>query len=78
MTGLVAGAVVVGPWLLVRAAVAIAHEGGHALSWLTQDPFKLFLVYLAGYVGPPLFGVAGAMPLSAGRVRPTLWLSLPW
>lgn len=100
MAGLAALAVVMGPWVLVRAAVTIAHEGGHALtasavggavdhirihragggghtdSWLEKDPFKRFLVSLAGYLGPPVFGVAGAMLLSTGRVRPTLWVSL--
>jgi len=40
------------------------------------DPVKQFLVGLAGYLGPPVFGVGGAMLLSTGRVRPLLWLSL--
>ena len=41
-----------------------------------KDPVKQFLVGLAGYLGPPVFGVGGAMLLSTGRVRPLLWLSL--
>jgi hypothetical protein len=43
---------------------------------LLKDPFKRFLLFLAGYLAPPLFGVGGAMLLSTGRVRPLLWLSL--
>ena len=41
-----------------------------------KDPVKQFVVGLAGYLGPPVFGVGGAMLLSTGRVRPLLWLSL--
>jgi hypothetical protein len=100
VTGLVAAAIAGGAWVVVRAAVTVAHEGGHALTaaavggrvvdiniyrhggGLTNAKIaeshqgKRFLFYLAGYIGPSLFGVAGAILLSTGRVRAALWLSL--
>jgi hypothetical protein len=99
VTGLVAAAIAAGAWVVARAAVTIAHEGGHALtasavggrvvdinifqdggglttSVIPDHDGKHFLVTIAGYIGPSLFGLAGAMLLSTGRVKAALWLSL--
>jgi hypothetical protein len=56
--------------------INIHRTGGGVTNFKLDDPAKQFLVFLAGYLGPPLFGLGGAMLLSTGRVRPTLWLSL--
>ena len=53
-----------------------APEYNRALARRRADAVKQFLVGLAGYLGPPVLGVGGAMLLSTGRVRPLLWLSL--
>ena len=99
VTGLVAAAGAAGAWVLARAAVTIAHEGGHALAASAvgvrvkhiqihangdggtafanlDSPGRDFLTTVAGYLAPPLFGTAGAILLSTGRVRAVLWLSL--
>jgi hypothetical protein len=56
--------------------INIHRTGGGVTNFLLDDPAKQFLVFLAGYLGPPLFGLGGAVLLSTGRVRPLLWLSL--
>jgi hypothetical protein len=56
--------------------ININRTGGGLTNFQLDDPFKRFLVFLAGYLGPPVFGICGAMLLSTGRVLPTLWLSL--
>jgi hypothetical protein len=50
-------------------------NGGTAFANL-DTPGRDFLTTVAGYLGPPLFGIAGAILLSTGRVRAVLWLSL--
>ena len=56
--------------------INIKRGGGGSTNDNVTDPAKSFLVFLAGYLGPPVFGLCGAMLLSTGRVRPTLWLSV--
>ena len=56
--------------------INIYREGGGLTNFKLEDNnSKLLLVTLAGYLGPPLFGVCGAVLLSTGRVHATLWLS---
>jgi hypothetical protein len=51
------------------------HQGG-----LTKvqgiGPFATLLFFLAGYLGPSVFGLAGAILLTKGQVSVVLWLSL--
>jgi hypothetical protein len=55
----------------------VIHRGGRGeTAHYPSGPGAAFLTALAGYVGPPLFGLAGAILLSVGRVRGVLWLSL--
>jgi hypothetical protein len=50
--------------------------GGGTLPRVRGTDGNQFLVGIAGYIGPSLFGLAGAMLLSTGRVKAALWLSL--
>jgi len=50
--------------------------GGLTNSVIPAHDGKAFLVGIAGYIGPSLFGLAGAMLLSTGRVKAALWLTL--
>jgi hypothetical protein len=43
---------------------------------LAEDGFGAFFTGLAGYIGPSVFGVLGAILIVEGRVRPMLWLSV--
>jgi Peptidase M50B-like len=60
------------------AVLAIIIEGkGHGSTHSRlSGPGGRFLTAMAGYLGPPIFGLAGAILLSVGRVRGMLWLSL--
>ncbi len=89
-------------WPVVRFAVTIAHEGGHAITasmmggtvesihvYRNNDergrgitffrgvgPFGKFFTALAGYTGPSIFGLGGAVLLAGGHSVAVLWLSL--
>jgi Peptidase M50B-like len=59
------------------AHIEIHREGGgETLPRIRGTDGNRFLYTIAGYIGPPLFGLAGAMLLSTGRVKAALWLSL--
>ncbi len=97
-TGLLALALGLVTWPIMKHTITLAHEGGHALfaslSGGTVDSVKVnrgissatkvagvgplgrFLTALAGYLGPSLFGLAGALLLTGGRTVAVLWLSL--
>jgi hypothetical protein len=96
--GFLAFAVSLIVWPIVRFAITIAHEGGHAVTasmmggkvnsiklhrtgggvthFKDTGPFGTFLTALAGYTGPSIFGLIGAMLLSKGHVDAVLYLSL--
>jgi hypothetical protein len=50
--------------------------GGRTRSAIPDKDGNHLLVGIAGYIGPSLFGLAGAMLLSTGRVKAALWLSI--
>jgi hypothetical protein len=99
--GLLALVIAVIAWPIVRFAITIAHEGGHAftasmmggavdsieiyrrndprgrgVTFFRAGPFATFLAALAGYLGPSVFGLVGALLLTKGQVKAVLWLSL--
>ena len=55
-------------------AIKIGTGGSTLLKGL--GPFGRFLMTLAGYAGPSVFGLIGAMLLADGQVSVVLWLSL--
>jgi len=59
------------------AHIRIHREGGgETLPMIRGTDGHRFLYTIAGYIGPSLFGLAGAMLLSTGRVKAALWLTL--
>lgn len=61
---------------VVESIVIERSGGGVTTSSRVSDGMALVAVAMAGYVGPPMFGLCGAALLSTGRVRGTLWLSV--
>jgi len=45
-------------------------------TWLATGPLRRLLVLVAGYTGPSLFGLGGALALRAGRADLVLWGSV--
>jgi len=58
------------------AGIVIDSRGGETKSDLVPGSANDFLITLAGYVAPSLFGLGGAILLNVGQVRNVLWLSL--
>ena len=60
-----------------RVLAVLVQPTGHGVTWsFVKKGVPEFATFLAGYLGPPLFGLAGAILLNVGRVVGMLWLSL--
>jgi len=60
-------------WKVVYIMVALGGSG--ETKYEVPKGQRDFLATLAGYLGPAVFGLAGAVLLNAGQVRNVLWLS---
>jgi len=57
-------------------SITLSRDGGGATKITGLGPLGTFFTALAGYLGPSVFGLAGAMLLVRDRVEAVLWVSL--
>src|SRR6185437_2426966 len=57
-------------------SIKMDHRGNGVTLIKSLGPFGSFLTSLAGYIGPSIFGIAGAALLAKHHVSTVLWISI--